>query len=173
MLLVRAAILACSLSLCITAHTSAEQAPAPTFKSSELQVTVKRAKRNAAGQLAISLLIENIAHENVALYGVDGAGVTTESGETAEPSDVVGLPFCVASCQNPVSAVGVHVEPVVVEKDGSLLAIYLFPGEGSKGACSLDLAVRLYVARLGGGTQPTHSLKWHQISVGLANLSLC
>ena len=171
--LFRLTTISCWLLLLTIAPAFPQQQPQPQFKSSELQVTVNRAKRNAAGQLVISLRFENVSRENVALYGVEGAGVTTEAGETAEPTGVIGLPLCAASCDNPVAAVGVHVEPVMIEKDGSLLATYVFPGEASKNECSLDLAVRIYLARLGNGTQPAYTHKWRQLSIGLANVKVC
>ena len=169
----RITAISCSILLLTIAPASPEPSAQPKFKSSELQVTVNRAKRNAAAQLVISLLFENVSRENVALYGVEGTGVTTEAGETAEPTGVIGLPLCAASCENPVAAVGVHVDPVMIEKDGSLLATYVFAGEASKDECSLDLAVRIYLARLGNGTQPAYTHKWRQLSIGLANVTLC
>ena len=43
-----------------------QQVAQPQFKSSELQVTVNRAKRNAAGQLVVSLQLTNVSQENLA-----------------------------------------------------------------------------------------------------------
>ena len=71
--------------LLLTIMPALPQQPAqPQFKSSELQVTVNRAKRNAAGQLAASLVFLNVSRENVALYGTGGAAIMTDTGETAE-----------------------------------------------------------------------------------------
>ncbi len=96
----RLAALSCCLLLTITpAHP--QQTAQPQFKSSELQVTVNRAKRAAAGQLAASLMITNISKENIALYGAGGAAIMTDTGETAESAEITGLPICTASCQLP------------------------------------------------------------------------
>jgi hypothetical protein len=97
----------------------------------ELQVTVNRAKRNAAGQLAASLVILNISHENIALYGNGGAAIMTDTGETSESSDASGLPICTVSCQIPHAAIGVYVDPVIVERDNSMMATFIFPGEAA------------------------------------------
>ena len=54
MMLYRLIAISCLLLLTI-APALPEQPAQPQFKSSELQVTVNRAKRNAAGQLVTSL----------------------------------------------------------------------------------------------------------------------
>jgi len=167
------AAISCCLLLLTTAPALSQQTAQPQFKSSELQVTVNRAKRNAAGQLAASLVFLNISHENVALYGTGGAAIMTDTGETSESSDASGLPICTVSCQIPHAAIGVYVDPVIVERDNSMMATFVFPGDAKSGSCSIDLTLRVYVARLGESMQLSSKDQWHQVSIGLANVKLC
>ena len=80
----RTAALSISLLLLSFMPALPQQTAQPQFKSSELQVTVNRAKRTAAGQLATSLVFRNISRENVAVYGTGGAAIMTDTGETAD-----------------------------------------------------------------------------------------
>ena len=169
----RLAAITCCLLLLTTAPALPQQPTQPQFKSSELQVTVNRAKRTAAGQLATSLVFRNISRENVAVYGTGGAAIMTDTGETAESADVSGLPICTTSCQIPHAAIGVYVDPVIVEKDNAMMATFVFPAEAHSGSCSVDLTIRVYVARLGEGTQLSSKDQWHQVSVGLPNVRVC
>ena len=172
MILYRLIAISCLLLLTI-APALPEQPAQPQFKSSELQVTVNRAKRNAAGQLVTSLVIMNVSNENVALYGNGGAAIMTDTGETSESSDASGLPICTVSCQIPHAAIGVYVDPVIVERDNSMMATFVFPGDAKSASCSIDLTIRVYVARLGNSSQLSNNEKWHQVSIGLANVKVC
>ena len=169
----RVAAISFSLLLLTSVHALSQLPAQPQFKSSELQVTINRAKRNAAGQLAASLVILNISHENIALYGTGGAAIMTDTGETAESSDASGLPICTVSCQIPHAAIGVYVDPVIVERDNYMMATFVFPGDAKSGSCSIDLTIRVYVARLGESMQLTSKDQWHQVSIGLANVQVC
>jgi len=169
----RLAAIACCFLLLTHTPARPEQPVQPQFKSSELQVTVNRAKRNAAGQLAASLVVLNISRENIALYGTGGAAIVTDTGETSESSDASGLPICTASCQIPHAAIGVYVDPVIVERDTSMMATFVFPGDSNSGSCSIDLTLRVYVARLGQSMQLSSKDQWHQVSIGLANVNVC
>ena len=111
----RLAAITCRLLLLTTAPALPQQPAQPQSKSSEPQVTVNRAKRTAAGQLATSLVFRNISRENVAVYGTGGAAIMTDTGETAESRTSSGLPICTASCQIPHAAIAVYVDPVIVE----------------------------------------------------------
>ena len=169
----RTAALSISLLLLSFMPALPQQTAQPQFKSSELQVTVNRAKRTAAGQLATSLVFRNISRENVAVYGTGGAAIMTDTGETAESADVSGLPICTTSCQIPHAAIGVYVDPVIVEKDNAMMATFVFPGDAKSGSCSIDLTLRVYVARLGESMQLSSKDQWHQVSIGLANVQVC
>jgi hypothetical protein len=172
MLIYRLAAIGFSLLL-MSAHALSQQPAQPQFKSSELQVTVNRAKRNAAGQLVTSLVIMNVSSENVALYGSGGAAIMTDTGETSESSDASGLPICTTSCQIPHAAIGVYVDPVIVERDNSMMATFDFPGDAKNGSCSIDLTIRVYVARLGERMQLSSKDQWHQVAIGLPNVHVC
>lgn len=173
MLIYRLAAIGFILLLLMSAHAFPEQPVQPQFKSSELKVTVNRAKRNAAGQLVTSLVIMNVSQENVALYGNGGAAIMTDTGETSESSDASGLPICTASCQIPHAAIGVYVDPVIVERGNAMMATFVFPGNANSGSCSIDLTIRVYVARLGESMQLSTKDQWHQVSIGLANVKVC
>jgi len=173
MTITRLAAIGFSFLLLMSAHALSQQPAQPQFKSSELKVTVNRAKRNAAGQLAASLVILNISHENIALYGTGGAAIMTDTGETSESSDAGGLPICTTSCQIPHAAIGVYVDPVIVERDNAMMATFVFPGNANSGSCSIDLTIRVYVARLGESMQLSTKDQWHQMSIGLANVQVC
>ena len=115
----------------------------------------------------------NVSNENVALYGNGGAAIMTDTGETSELSDESGLPICTVSCQIPRAAIGVYVDPVIVERDNSMMATFVFPGDAKSASCSIDLTIRVYVARLGNSSQLSNNEKWHQVSIGLANVKVC
>ena len=115
----------------------------------------------------------NISHENIALYGTGGAAIMTDTGETSESSDASGLPICTVSCQIPHAAIGVYVDPVIVERDNSMMATFVFPGDAKSGSCSIDLTIRVYIARLGQSMQLSSKDQWHQVSIGLANVNVC
>ena len=150
-----------------------QQAPQPQFKSSELQVTVNRAKRNAAGQLVVSLQLTNVSQENIALYGSGGSEATTETGDAVVSSETKGLPVCTVDCNLTNAIVGLYVDPVVIERGNSLAVTLLFPSDTQSTSCSLDLTARIYVARLGQNSQPSNRETWHLVPVSLANIQAC
>jgi hypothetical protein len=165
--------ISCCLLLLTAASARPEQPVQPQFKSSELQVTVNRAKRNAAGQLVVSLLFNNVSQENLALYGSGGTEATTETGDTVISSETKSLPVCTVDCNLTNAIVGLYVDPVVIERGNALAVTLLFPGDAQSPSCSLDLTVRVYVARLGGSMQLSSKDQWHQLSIGLANVTVC
>ena len=57
------------------------------------------------------------------------------------------MPICTVSCQIPHAAIGVYVDPVIVERDNSMMATFVFPGDDKNASCSIDLTIRVYVAR--------------------------
>ena len=52
--------------------------------------------------------------------------------------------------------------------DNAMMAMFVFPAEAHSGSCSVDLTIRVYVARLGEGMQLSSKDQWHQVSIGLA-----
>ena len=59
----RVALSAASLLLLSSVPALPQQTAQPQFQSSEVKVTVNRARRNAAGQLSVTLLFSNISQE--------------------------------------------------------------------------------------------------------------
>jgi hypothetical protein len=163
----------CCVLLLTTAPARPEQPAQPQFKSSELQVTANRAKRNAAGQLVVSLLFNNVSQENLAIYGSGGTEATTETGDVVVSSETKGLPVCTVDCNLTNAIVGVYVDPVVVERGNSLATTLIFPSDTQSTSCSLDLTMRIYVARLAQISQPSNSEKWHLVPVSLTNIQAC
>jgi len=153
--------------------TLPQPASQPQFRSSELQVTINRAKHNAAGQLVTSLLITNISSENLALYGSGGTEATTETGDTITSSETRGLPVCTVDCNLTNAIVGLYVDPAVIERGNSMAVTLIFPNDAQTGLCTVYLNTRVYVARLGTNAQLTSREKWHQVPVSLANVSTC
>ena len=145
----------------------------PQFKSSELQVTVHRAGRNAADQLVISLRFTNVSQENLAIYGSGGAEATTETGDTLASWEIKGLPFCTVDCQLTNAIIGLYADPVIIEQGNALAATFIFPGDAQTGSCSLDLTMHIYVARLAQNSQPSSREKWHLLPVSLPNIQAC
>jgi hypothetical protein len=145
----------------------------PQFKSSELQVTVNRARRNAADQLMISLRFTNVSQENLAFYGSGGAEATTETGDALASWEIKGLPVCTVDCQLTNAIIGLYADPVIIEPGNALAATFIFPGDAQTGSCSLDLSMRIYAARLGRNPQLTSKEKWHLVPVSLANVRVC
>ena len=166
------AIILCLLLL-TTAPARPEQPAQPQFKSSELQVTANRAKRNAAGQLVVALQLTNVSQENIALYGSGGSEATTETGDTVVSSETKGLPVCTVDCNLTNAIVGLYVDPVVIERGNSLAATLLFPSDAQSRSCAIHLTTRLYVARLGQSSQLTSREKWHLVPVSLSNVKAC
>jgi len=136
-----------------------QQTAQPQFQSSELQVTVNRAKRNAAGQLAVTLLFSNISQENIALYDSGGAEIVTDSGATSLSSDTIGVPVCTVDCPIGNAIVGLYVDPAVIERGKGLKGTFLFPAEAAN-SCSIDFTLHAYVARLGNSPQVTRRENW-------------
>ena len=66
-----------------------------------------------------------------------------------------------------------YVDPVIVEQDNAMMATFVFPGDAKSGSCSIDLTIRVYVARLGESMQLSSKDQWHQVSIGLANVQVC
>jgi hypothetical protein len=163
----------CCLLLLTTAPARPEQPAQPRFKSSELQVTVNRARRDAAGQLVVSLLFNNVGQEKLALYGSGGTEATTETGDTVISSETKGLPVCTVDCNLTNAIVGLYVDPVVIERGNSLAVTLLFPSDAQSLSCSLDLTARIYLARLGQKSQPSNREKWHLVPVSLTNIQAC
>ena len=163
----------CCLLLLTTAPARPEQPVQPQFKSSELQVTVNRAKQNAAGQLVVSLLFNNVSQEKLALYGSGGTEATTETGDTVISSETKGLPVCTVDCNLTNAIVDLYVDPVVIERGNSLAVTLLFPSDAQSPSCSLDLTARIYLARLGQKSQPSNREKWHLVPVSLTNIQAC
>jgi hypothetical protein len=150
-----------------------QQVAQPQFKSSELQVTVNRAKRNAAGQLVVSLQLTNVSQENIALYGSGGSEATTETGDTVVSSETKGLPVCTVDCNLTNAIVGLYVDPVVIERGNSLAATLILPSDAQSPSCAIDLTTRIYVARLGQSSQVTSREKWRLSAVSLSNVKTC
>ena len=163
----------CCLLLLTTAPARPEQPARPQFKSSELQVTANRAKRNAAGQLVVSLLFNNVSQENLAIYGSGGTEATTETGDVVVSSETKGLPVCTVDCNLTNAIIGLYVEPVVIERGNSLATTLIFPSDTQSTSCSLDLTMRIYVARLAQNSQPSNREKWHLVPVSLSNVHAC
>ena len=163
----------CCLLLLTTAPARPEQPAQPQFKSSELQVTVNRAKRNAAGQLVVSLQLTNVSQENIALYGSGGTEATTETGDTVVSSETKGLPVCTVDCNLTNAIVGLYVDPVVIERGNSLAATLLFPSDAQSPSCSLDLTARIYSPGSVKSSQPSNREKWHLVPVSLTNIQAC
>jgi len=163
----------CCLLLLTIAPARPEQPVQPQFKSSELQVTVNRAKRNAAGQLVVSLLINNVSQENLALYGSGGTEATTETGDTVISSETKGLPVCTVDCNLTNAIIGLYVDPAIIERGNSLAVTLLFPSDTQIPSCSLDLTMRIYVAGLAQNSQPSNREKWHLVPVSLTNVQAC
>jgi len=161
------------LLILTSAPVLSQQAAQPQFTSSELQVTINRAKHNAAGQLVTSLLITNISSENLALYGSGGTEATTETGDTITSSETRGLPVCTVDCNLTNAIVGLYVDPAVIERGNSMAVTLIFPNDAQTGLCTVYLNTRVYVARLGTNAQLTSREKWHQVPVSLANVSTC
>ena len=155
------------------ARASRSKLAQPQFKSSELQVTVNRAKRNAAGQLVVSLLFNNVSQENLALYGSGGTEGTTETGDAVVSSETKGLPVCTVDCNLTNAIVGLYVDPVIIERGNSLATTLIFPSDTQSPSCSLDLTMRIYVARLAQNSQLSNREKWHLVPVSLANIQAC
>jgi hypothetical protein len=163
----------CCLLLLTTAPARPEQSAQPQFKSSELQVTADRAKRNPAGQLVVSLLFNNVSQENLAIYGSGGTEGTTETGDVMVSSETKGLPVCTIDCNLTNAIVGLYVDPVIIERGNSLAATLIFPSDAQSPSCAIDLATRIYVARLGQSAQLTSREKWHLVPVSLSNVKTC
>ena len=163
----------CCLLLLTTAPARPEQPAQPQFKSSELQVTANRAKRNAAGQLVVSLLFNNVSQENLAIYGSGGTEGTTETGDAVVSSETKGLPVCTVDCNLTNAIIGLYVDPVVIERGNSLATTLIFPNDKQSTSCSLDLTMRIYVARLAQNSQPSNREKWHLVPVSLTNIQAC
>ncbi len=173
MRLLRAAPIGFSLLLLSSLPALPQQPAQPQFKSSELQVTVNRAKRNAAGQLVVSLQLTNMSKENLALYGSGGTEATTETGDAVVSSETKGLPVCTVDCNLTNAIVGLYVNPAVIERGNSLGATLLFPSDAQSPSCSLDLTMHIYVARLGQNSQLTSKEKWHLVPASLSNVKTC
>lgn len=169
----RITAISCCLLLLTAAPARPEQPAQPQFKSSELQVTVNRAKRNAAGQLVVSLLFNNVSQEKLAIYVSGGTEGTTETGDVMVSSETKGLPVCTIDCNLTNAIVGLYVDPVVIERGNSLAVTLLFPSDARSPSCSLDLTMRIYVAGLAQNSQPSNREKWHLVSVNLANVQVC
>jgi hypothetical protein len=173
MRLQRAAATGICLLLLSSLPALPQQPAQPQFKSSELQVTINRAKRNAAGQHVVSLLFNNVSQENLAIYGSGGTEGTTGTGDAVVSSETKGLPVCTIDCNLTNAIVGLYVDPVVIERGNSLAVTLLFPSDAQSPSCSLDLTARIYVARLGQNSQPSNREKWHLVPVSLANIQVC
>ncbi len=173
MRLLRAAQIGFSLLLLSSLPALPQQPAQPQFKSSELQVTVNRAKRNAAGQLVVSLQLTSVSQENIALYGSGGSEATTETGDTVVSSETKGLPVCTVDCNLTNAIVGLYVDPVVIERGNSLAATLILPSDPQSPSCVIDLTTRIYVARLGQSSQLTSREKWRLVPVSLSNVKAC
>jgi len=171
--LYRIVAISCCFLLLTTAPASPQQPQQPPFKSSELQVVVKRAKRNAAGQLVTSLLFTNMSPENLAIYGSGGTELTSETGDTLLSSETKGLPICTVDCNLTNAIVGLYVDPVIIERGNSLAATLIFPSDAQSTSCSLDLTMHIYVGSLGQNSQLSNREKWHLVQVSLANIQAC
>jgi hypothetical protein len=169
----RLAAISVTLLLLTSVQALPQQAAEPQFKSSELQVTVNRAKRNAAGQLVVSLQLTNVSQENLALYGSGGTEATTETGDIVVSSETKGLPVCTVDCNLTNAIVGLYVDPAVIERGNSLAATLLFPSDAQSPSCAIDLTTRIYVARLGQNLQLASREKWHQLPISLSNVRTC
>ena len=165
--------ISCCLLLLTAAPVRPEQPVQPQFKSSELQVTVNRAKRSAAGQLVVSLQLMNMSQENLALYSNGGTEGTTETGDALVSSETKGLPVCTVDCNLTNAIVGLYVDPVVIQRGNSLAVTLLFPSDAQSPSCSLDLTMHIYVARLGQNSQLTRGEKWHLVPASLSNVKTC
>ena len=150
-----------------------QQVARPQFKSSELQVTINRAKRNAAGQLVVSLQLTNVSQENLAIYGSGRSEATTETGDTVDSSETKVLPVSTVDCNLTNAIIGLYVDPVVIERGNSLATTLIFPSDKQSISCSLDLTMRIYVARLAQNSQPSNREKWHLVPVSLTNIQAC
>ena len=169
----RITAISCCLLLLSSLPALPQQVAQPQFKSSELQVTVNRAKRNAAGQLAVSLQLTSVSREDIALYGCGGSEATTETGDTVISSETKGLPVCTVDCNLTNAIVGLYIDPAIIERGNSLATILIFPSDTQIPSCSLDLTMRIYVARLAQNSQLSNREKWHLVSVNLANVQVC
>jgi hypothetical protein len=171
--LYRIVAISCCLLLLTIAPALPEHPVQPQFKSSELQVTVDRAKRNAGDQLVVSLLFNNVSEVNLPVYGNGGTEATTETGDTVVSSETKGLPVCTVDCNLTNAIVGLYVDPVVIERGNSLATTLIFPSDKQSTSCSLDLTMRIYVARLAQNLPPSNREKWHLVPLSLTNIQAC
>ncbi len=173
MTITRMTAISFSLLLLISLPAFPQQSAQPQFKSSDLKVTINHAKRNAAGQLVISLQLANVSQENVALYGSGGTEATTETGDAIISSETKGLPVCTVDCNLTNVIVGLYVDPAIIERGNSLGATLLFPSDALSPSCNLDLTMHIYVASVGTSVAITRKETWHQISVTLPDIKTC
>ena len=164
---------AASLLLLSSVPALPQQTAHPQFQSSELRVTVNRARRSAAGQLSVTFLFANISQENIALYDSGGAEMVSDSGDMTLSSDTIGLPVCTVDCQLGNAIIGLYVDPAVIERGNSLKGTFLFPAEAAGSSCSIDFTLHAYVARLGNSPQVTRRENWRQVTIGLSNIQAC
>jgi len=169
----RVALSAASLLLLSSVPALPQQTAQPQFQSSELQVTVDRARRYAAGQLSVTLLFSNISQENIALYDSGGAEMVTDSGDASLSSDTIGLPVCTVDCQLGNAIIGLYVEPAVIERGYSLKGTFLFAAEAAGSSCSINFTLHAHIARLGNSPHVTRRENWHQVTVRLSNIQAC
>jgi hypothetical protein len=88
-------------------------------------------------------------------------------------SETKGLPVCTVDCNLTNAIVGLYVDPVVIERGTSLAVTLLFPSDARSLLCSLDLTMRIYVARLAQNSQISNREKWHLAPVSLADIQVC
>ena len=88
-------------------------------------------------------------------------------------SETKGLPVCTVDCNLTNAIVGLYVDPVVIERGNSLATTLIFPSDTQSISCSLDLTMRIYVARLAQNSQLSNREKWHLVPVSLTNIQAC